>query len=271
MATGPLIHAIAGVSGDGVIRWWLRGAVLGFAMVVPGLSTGTVALVGGFYGSLVRLLCTPSLMLLGPLLAGAVGGLVLGGRLMVEALAVAPRHIAFALVGIVTASALSIAVEQRQGPRTTPWLMAGVVGGWLLSGLGLESAAEVPVRLTLVATGGMVGGATMVMPGISGASMLVVMGQYHIVLQALAAWELRVLVVLVLGGLVGLMVAGRAAAWALDHHPGATLLLLSGLMLGSIRSLWPGAADPAALGLILTGAAAVMLLKRSAGHGSAQD
>ena len=99
-------------------------------------------------------------------------------------------------------------------------------------------------ELWFLALCGVVAAAVMVLPGVSGAFVLLVLGPYPYLIDVARgltgpAPQPLPLVVFMLGALVGLAVVSRALTWLLQRAHGVTLAALSGLMLGSLRRLWP--------------------------------
>lgn len=249
-----------------VHRWWgIRGVLLGLAMVVPGLSGGTVALAGGFYRQLIDALARPRAGQVTPLAMGAAAGVVGGSRIIALALAAAPDHTGALMAGIVIAASLSILHRAGVAPVMVLWFGAGTAAGWTVSGMNLAPAVSVGGQAAAIFIGGLVSSAAMVLPGISGASMLVMVGQYGSVLEALGRWDLLLLAAFVLGAAAGLLTVSRAVRAFLTHWPAATLLFLGGVMLGSARGLWPGSMNPGTIVVMAAGAVAVAFLKGGLG------
>jgi putative membrane protein len=79
----------------------------------------------------------------------------------------------------------------------------------------------------------------MILPGISGAFILVLLGKYHFVLDAVNQRDVAVLAVLAAGACLGLILFSRFLGWLLDRYYSIVLAGLTGLMLGSLRKIWP--------------------------------
>ena len=244
-----------------------RGFAMGAADVVPGVSGGTVALVLGIYERLIANVhrgASAARRLLTGDVAAARRELVaiewvwlltlLGGVLLaVVALAGPIEHLldeepvamAGLFFGLVLGSVV-IAFRLIRG-RVDPVVVGivVVVGVALFLLLGLRSStasgdAEVvtePIWAFFLA--GAVAICAMILPGISGSFLLVMLGMYAQVLGAVNERDLVLLGVFALGCAVGLGLFSTLLNWLLTHHHDRVMAAMIGLMLGSLRVLWP--------------------------------
>src|SRR5690606_11279169 len=79
----------------------------------------------------------------------------------------------------------------------------------------------------------------LILPGISGSYMLVMLGEYKLILTALHERELPTVLVFMSGMAVGILVFIRFLKWLLHHYRSLTMAALAGIMLGSLRTIWP--------------------------------
>jgi len=79
----------------------------------------------------------------------------------------------------------------------------------------------------------------MILPGISGSFILLIIGKYSQVLDAVKDLNIGVLLAVMLGAVVGLALFSRVLSWLFAHHHNISIAALSGFMLGSVRKLWP--------------------------------
>ena len=236
----------------------LRGFVMGAADVVPGVSGGTMALVLGVYERLVRGLraatsLTPWRLLLrgrlaaawraahapflAPLAFGIATAVLVLARLIERALELyyVPLYATFA--GLIVAAAVLV------GRRVVRWRWSTL--------LALVSAATIttlllggPPRATpdttwSVFVAGAIGITALVLPGISGAFMLVLLGQYGRVIGAIAALDVATLAPFAVGALVGLATIARLLELLLRRALDVTMAALLGVMIASLRRVWP--------------------------------
>jgi putative membrane protein len=255
-----------------LLRHFAHGLLMGAADVVPGVSGGTVALIVGIYERLVasvRAAASGRLRdiewgLVLPLAGGILVALVVGANVippLIERYPVQTRALFFGLI------AASVAIPWRRvdDPGGRAWLLAaiGAVAAFVLVGLP-ERAVEDPSLLRVFASAA-VAIIAMILPGVSGAFLLLVLGLYEVTLRAVSSLDLAYIGVFAIGAVVGLGLFSRVLGWLLDHRHDATMAVLVGLMVGSLRALWPWQGDDrglqppeAGLGLLVTVALAIV-------------
>jgi len=230
-----------------------RGVLMGLAEVVPGVSGGTMAFVTGIYHDLVGSLATfgpGSIRMLGDpvaffthhrlrfLLVLGVGmgiGILLFAQLMHHLLTFFQPLVWSFFSGVIAASVIVIG-RVRQPRALVLWAPIGVACG--LGMLWLPSATGDP-SLPQIFLGGAVAVCAWLLPAISGSYVLLTLGMYHTVIDAIANLDYVVLSVLAAGCACGLLLFARLLAWLLRHRGEALLSLLTGFMLGSLPKLWP--------------------------------
>ena len=246
----------------------LQGLLMGTADVIPGVSGGTVALILGIYERLIDSIHD---------VASSIASLVRGDRAAARS---SRRRADFGLViplgvGIVVALGIGSVVlppliEHHPvvtsavffgliaGALPIPWRRIGDRGGLHLGlavGGGVVAfvlAGLAPVRvedpaLPLVFAAATVAICAMILPGVSGAYLLLILGMYEPTLEALRDLDVAYVAVFVLGAATGLGLFSKLLAWLLDAHQDATMAVLVGLMAGSLRRLWPWQDDAGAL------------------------
>lgn len=270
----------------------LRGALIGAAEVVPGVSGGTVALVVGLYDTLIgsagHLLTALRLLVTGrreearaehaqvqwivliPVGLGMVTALVVGARLLAPVLEDHPVGSRAVFAGLILASLLvPIGMVGRWGAREVGLAVVAAVAAVLLTGLPPGTVSE-PAPL-LVSAAAAVAVCALVLPGVSGSFLLLTVGLYEPTLSAVNDRDLGYLGAFALGALVGLAAFVKLLQYLLTRHHRVTLAVMTGLMAGSLRALWPWQGDDreilAPTGdawqvvlLVLAGAAAVVTL-----------
>ena len=237
---------------------YLRGIAMGTADVVPGVSGGTMALVLGIYERLVAALHAatgaapwralrerglsaawqaahgPFLL---PLVAGIATAVLLLAR-VVEVMLLDYRVLLYAgFTGLVAASVVIVA-RQVRGPSTLLALVGAVTAVVTFALLGLAPAST-PDGAWFLVVAGAIGISALVLPGVSGAFLLMVLGQYETVIGAISRLDLVVLAPFALGALIGLATVARVLHALLRRAPALTLAALAGIMVGSLRRLWP--------------------------------
>ncbi len=233
---------------------------MGAADVVPGVSGGTIALVFGIYTTLVAQIRQgarslgqlvrgrPSAFVaelkrvdwwfLLPLLAGILLALASLAGVISHFLETQPIRTAGVFFGLVVGS-LSTTVR-----LVTRWdgmhaAIAAVVAVAAFVGLGFGSGQIDDPALLFVFIGGSIAICAMILPGISGSFILLMLGLYNPILDAVDQRDLAVIAVFGVGAVVGLAGFSSVLSWALERYEQFMLAGLIGLMAGSLRVLWP--------------------------------
>ncbi|MEM9622711.1 MAG: DUF368 domain-containing protein [Pseudomonadota bacterium] len=230
-----------------------RGFCMGIAEVVPGVSGGTIAFVTGIYQTLISSIASfgpQSLLMLRDwprfvahhqlnfLLWLALGmglGVLVFAQLMQYLLLHYQPVIWGFFSGVISMSVLIIG-RARARSNLLLWLPIGVLGG-----LGLLWMPQLSIQpsLWLIFFGGALAVCAWLLPAVSGSFVLLALGLYAPVINALADFDIPVLVVLAAGCTAGLLLFSRLLAWLLQTHGDVLLSLLCGFMLGSLGKLWP--------------------------------
>jgi putative membrane protein len=238
----------------------IRGFCMGAADVVPGVSGGTVALVFGIYTDLVAQV-RQGARSLGQLARGRVGPFVTELR-AVEWSFLLPLLAGIALAVVSLAGVITHYLEEE--PVRTAAVFFGLVIGSLFTTVHLVRRWDLPHVATAAAVAALtfvvlgfgsgqlddpplayvfVGGAiaicAMILPGISGSFLLLMLGLYHFVLDGVHERDLTVIAVFGVGAVIGLALFSSLLSWALERHENLILAGLIGLMIGSLRVLWP--------------------------------
>jgi putative membrane protein len=244
-----------------LLRTVVGGFLMGTADLVPGVSGGTIALVLGIYERLVDSIREGSSALgalirgdlrglrdhlrrvewtfLVPLLTGIFLAVATLARLLDHQLEERPTVLAGLFFGLVIGSVVVAWTLIREPSLTSGLLGAAVaVSLFVVLGLGEEAAVSNPSLLVFFGAGALAICA-MILPGISGSLILLLVGMYASVLEAVNERELLVLGVFLLGAIVGLAFFSQVLHWALRRHHDLILGGLVGLMAGSLRVLWP--------------------------------
>jgi putative membrane protein len=244
-------------SAKGVRRLYTTGFLMGMADLVPGVSGGTVAFIAGIYeellysikavtGRVVSLLvqrrfreavATVPFHFLAPLLAGIFTAVFLLANLLQYLLQQHATFVWSLFLGMIVASILIV----RQ--RVNVWrssnvmaLIASAIVTYLLVG---TVPVETPNTLLALFVSGAIAISAMILPGISGSFLLVIMGKYEQVLAAVVARDLLSLTVFGIGCIVGLALFARLLSWLFTHHHDRMVAVLIGMMIGSLRKIWP--------------------------------
>lgn len=249
-------------------RHLIFGFLMGSADLVPGVSGGTVALACGIYPRLIaaiRNATRVALSLRTERSAAALRGLdwalllpLLGGILLaVVALASTVEHLLETVpvrmgglfLGLVLGSVVvAFSMIRVPGPRTA--IIAAVSAVVVFLGLGLVTETHVPaadaadVALWAYPASGVLAISAMILPGVSGSFMLLVVGMYDTVLGAVNDRLILPVALFVAGCVLGLALLSRLLFWLIERHHDSVVAAMIGLMLGSVRILWPWPGGP---------------------------
>ncbi len=239
----------------------LRVAVVGFIMgaadLVPGVSGGTIAFVSGIYDRLINGIKSFDLGSLRLLLKGrfrelferipvtffcALGlGLLTAifslSRVLTGLMQTHPVQLWAFFFGLVLGSILLLVKEtwRWRAADWTAFIVATAFTYWLV---GLDAVQTPPTPLFLFLAGA-IAICAMILPGISGSYLLVIMGKYHQVLEAVNHRDFASLAIFIGGIAVGILSFVRLVSWLLRTWRHVTLVALTGIMAGALRTVWP--------------------------------
>ncbi|MBW2271681.1 MAG: DUF368 domain-containing protein [Deltaproteobacteria bacterium] len=246
-----------------VARGSIGGLLMGLANLVPGISGGTMLLATGVYpgfiagiAELTTLHFRPrSILLLGSIVGTAALGILLLAGLMRE-LVIEQRWIMYSLfIGLTLGG---VPLVWRLARPATPALYGGALASFLfmlamqlgLGGGGTGGEASV----LLLGLSGLAGAGAMILPGVSGGYLLLLLGQYEVILGAIDTLKrgllngldfaligeaLWIVVPVGIGVVLGVVGVSNLLKWLLEHYEKATLGALLGLLLGAVVGLWP--------------------------------
>ncbi len=233
---------------------------MGAADIVPGVSGGTVALILGIYhrlvdnirggagvlgrllradlkGALERLKAIEWAWLLS-LLAGIGVAVVALSKLIESLLVDYPEEMAGLFFGLVVASVLIAAkLIDTWDPARYALVAAMAVATFVL--LGAQSGTIANPAPWQFFAAGTIAICAMILPGISGSFLLLMLGMYAALIGAVNGREIPDVALFMLGAVVGLALFSTLLSWLLDNHGANMLAALIGLMIGSVRVLWP--------------------------------
>ena len=219
---------------------FIKGIPIGMSNTLPGVSGGTMALVLGIYDRLVHSIKNIKFKVLIPILLGAVAGALSSAKLITFVLESYPELMKAFLLGLIFASSGATIKEIKE----FNWKIAGLtVVGFAIAyfySVGVNSTQAMGSISAIKAFfGGVLGSVAMILPGISGGTILVMFGLYEGVIHALSELQMSVLLPLGLGVGVGLLSFSWLLSYLLDNYRSLLMACLTGLILGSMRSVIP--------------------------------
>lgn len=244
----------------------VRGGMIGVVEIIPGVSGGTIALIVGVYDTLIDgagHLARGVARLIGdgirgkgvsramdhfrsvrwsvviPIGLGMLAAIVLGARVLAPLIEEYPIGTRAVFAGLIAAS-LIVPIRMVGGAWRAHEVLIGLAAAVLTFFLtGLPAAGEVDPPLYVVTIAAAFAVCALVLPGVSGSYLLLTVGMYEPTLGAVNDRNFAYLGAFILGAIIGLGLFVSVLQWLLSRHRRITLVVMTGLMLGSLRALWP--------------------------------
>lgn len=235
----------------------LKGMGMGAADVVPGVSGGTIAFITGIYEELINSIKSVNLTTLKLLLSGkltsfwkAINGnflatLLLGIAISIFSLAKGLSYLLHAypilvwsfFFGLIIASAIYVARTIKKWDwKNVVALVAGIVVAYFIT---IISPAEANTTWWFIFLSGSIAICAMILPGISGSFILVLLGMYRFILDAVGNFNIPVLLIFMVGAAIGIITFSNLLSWLLKNYHNLTVAVLAGFMVGSLNKVWP--------------------------------
>jgi putative membrane protein len=242
----------------------LKGAAMGIAEVIPGVSGGTIAFITGIYERLIDAIKAIDVEFIGHLLKfkivrawAHIDGVFIGFLLLGMAVGIGvgvfgvshlmdnyPEELWGFFFGLIMASALYIA------RRVSDWKISNyaflILGATVAFAITIINPSSGNTNLFYIFISGVIAISALILPGISGSFILLLMGVYTVImptikhfLSTLDPADLALISIFALGCLTGLVTFSRVLSWLFHNHRDATLATLTGVMLGSLNKIWP--------------------------------
>ena len=235
----------------------LKGMAMGAADVVPGVSGGTIAFIVGIYDELINSIKSINAHSIKLLFTGkiaafwkAINGnflcsLLLGIGISVFSLA---KLITYLLVhepvlvwsfffGLVLASTWFVSKDIKEWNWKT--ITGFILGALVAYYITVATPAETPTNLLFIFLCGAIAICAMILPGISGSFILVLLGKYFYIMEAVKTFNIPVMLVFICGAAIGITSFSRVLSFALRRFHDITISVLAGFMLGSLNKVWP--------------------------------
>lgn len=239
------------------ILLYLKGIGMGGADTVPGVSGGTVAFITGIYQELLDSISSVDVTALNllksgrfkdlwqhingtflvVLLAGVFTSVISLARLLSYLLLQYPIQVWSFFFGLVVISAVLVMKEIK---KWNAWVViACLIGIAIAYYISVAAPAETPIAPWFIFIAGAVAICAMILPGISGAFILLLFGKYEYIMNALRNLDLEVIAIFALGCLTGILSFARLISWLLERYYNVAVALLAGFMIGSLNKIWP--------------------------------
>ncbi len=237
---------------------FLKGFAIGAANVIPGVSGGTIALITGIFERLVDAIKSFDLKALRLLLKGKIKEfveytdlvflIVLGIGAVVSIFTFAklldylftyyPIYLWAYFFGLIAASVFYVA--KTIDKVTVAVVISFIVGAAIAYGVTVIRPGHPNDNFWYLILCGIISISSMILPGISGSYVLILMGNYKlVVIDAINTLDLRILVPFAIGAAVGIVAFANLLSYLYKRYKNETIALLTGFILGSLSILWP--------------------------------
>ena len=236
----------------------LKGMAMGSADVVPGVSGGTIAFISGIYEELLESISNINFKLLKTLKSDGIKAawkqvngsfllaLFVGVSISIFSLAKTikwllenePVLLWSFFFGLVLASIIYIGKQvETWNAKIIILFILGISFGYLVTVVSPTNVGEINYLFLVFA--GAIASCAMILPGISGAYILLLLGAYPIVMTAITTKDYKIIAAVAMGIIIGLLSFARLLKWLFLNYKNQMLIVLTGLMLGSLNKVWP--------------------------------
>lgn len=235
----------------------LKGMGMGAADVVPGVSGGTIAFIVGIYEELIDSIksingASLKLLFIGKIAAfwkainanfllAIVAGIGISifslAKLITWLLVTHPILVWAFFFGLVLASTWFVSKDIKQWNWKS--ILSFIIGAIIAYYITVATPAETPTNLFFIFLCGAIAICAMILPGISGSFILVLLGKYFYIMEAVKTLNIPVMLVFICGAAIGITSFSRVLSYALRRFHDTTIAVLAGFMLGSLNKVWP--------------------------------
>ena len=235
----------------------IKGFAMGAANVIPGVSGGTIALITGiferlinaiksfngtaikllFKGKIKELIKYVDLYFLIAVFSGAVASVVTVAKVLEFLFRNYPVFVWAFFFGLILASVYYVGRTIKKW--NTGVIISFVIGTAIAIAITMLSPATQNDSFIYLILCGVVAICSMILPGLSGSFILILMGNYELVIQAVNNADLQILIPVMIGAIGGLIVFSHLLSWIYKKYKDQTISTLTGFILGSLSVLWP--------------------------------
>lgn len=224
------------------------GLLIGISNLIPGVSGGTIAVILGIYDPLINAIqetCTSVdgikkhfkfLALIG---TGVVSGILGFSSIMDWALNTYPQPTFMLFIGLILGGLAPVLKEIKTFKLSALDYLIPIAPFVLLAYLATCNSTALPITHVTLFLSGFIAAVTMVIPGVSGSFMLLLLGTYQGLIDAVKNFDLIGISIIGLGAILGILLCTKLIHWIISKSPKTAYLLILGLILGSVLKLWP--------------------------------
>ena len=235
----------------------LKGVAMGAADAVPGVSGGTIALISGIYEELISTISNVNFTLIKTLRTKGFSAFwkqLNGSFLLALLIGIFTSFVSFMRIakylieqhpiliwsfffGLIIASIFFVGKQiTKWSPASYITLILGAIAAYFITTLPSLASNTNPWFLFIA---GAIAICAMILPGISGSFILVILGAYKTLSDAIHDWDFKRIGIFAFGAVVGLLSFSRVLKWLFKHYQNLTLALLTGFIIGSLNKIWP--------------------------------
>jgi putative membrane protein len=251
---------------------FVRGSLIGIAELIPGISGGTIALITGVYKRVIDSAAEAvrgivllfgfskanvakstthfkamSWSLLIPMLIGMVTAIFVGAGIVEPLLEQYPTITKAVFAGLIAASLFVPITLSGMGWKLIHYLVLLVSAAAAFAFTSIPRASDADPSFIVIVVSAAFAVCALVLPGISGSYLLLAVGMYAPTLAAVNDRDFGYLGTFVLGAILGLASFVSLLQWLLANKLKMTMVVMTGLMIGSLRALWPWQSESGAL------------------------
>lgn len=231
---------------------FFKGIAISIATMVPGVSGGTMAIILNVYDDLIHAVGSffedwkKHSKLIFELALGGLVGILAFSRIIEKALDKFPTLMAFFFIGVIFGGIPTLyrkAVSIEKSKVNYIFLVIGFILALFLS--GNNNIASIAVgrigvfNIGLLVLAGIIIAIALILPGISGSFILLILGLYDITLDAINTFNIKFLVPVGIGVLIGTILTTKTIEKLINKYPGKTYMMILGFVIGSIISIYP--------------------------------
>jgi putative membrane protein len=242
------------------IATFLKGMAMGSVDIVPGMSGGSMALILKIYKKIIKEIKSLDLNFLKNILKfnfekafektdwafllslflGIITAIFSLSKIIDWSLSNYPTYLYSLFFGLIIASALLLMPKRKIKLKHFGLFLLGFILAWAVSVL---SPANTPDTYSFIFISGVITICSMILPGISGAFILLLLGKYTFMISALknplSSNNIFFILIFILGCLVGLLLFSKILNYLINKYHKGSLMLLIGFMLGALNKIWP--------------------------------
>jgi putative membrane protein len=235
---------------------FLKGMGMGGADVVPGVSGGTIAFISGIYEELldsIKAIPGAALILVrgkikeawnmanAPFMAILLSGIAFSVLTLAGVITHLLEHYPIPVwsffFGLIVASVWFVGNSMKTfDVQSIVLFILATAGAYFIT---VATPSSTPENLPFIFFSGVIAICAMILPGISGSFILLLLGKYHFIMQALKEVNIAVILTFAMGCMLGILSFARVVSFMFRRYHNATLAVLTGFMLGSLNKVWP--------------------------------